>query len=222
MENLTLIIPAKKERESLPIVLEELKKYNFKIKICLAKDDKETLESISNYACEVIYQDGKGYGDALISGIKNTNTEYFCIFNADGSFKPNEITPMFEKIIETNYDFIFGSRYEKGSISEDDTIVTYIGNFFFTKLGKYLFNLNISDILYTFVIGKTLEVKNLELKYNDFRLCVELPIKAKIKGLKLTTHVSHERSRIGGKKKVNAIKDGLLILTCMLKLFFSK
>lgn len=222
MENLTLIIPAKKEKESLPIVLEELKQYKFKIKICLEKDDKETIESIKNYAAEVIYQDGKGYGDALISGIKNTNTEYFCIFNADGSFKPNEIAPMFKKIIETNSDFIFGSRYEKGSKSEDDTIVTYIGNFFFTKLGKYLFNLNISDILYTFVIGNTFKAKNLELKYNDFRFCVELPIKAKIKDLKLITHIAHERSRIGGKKKVNAFKDGFLILMSMLKFFLNK
>ena len=193
MENLTLIIPAKKEKESLPIVLEELKQYKFKIKICLEKDDKETIESIKNYAAEVIYQDGKGYGDALIS-----------------------------EIIETISDFIFGSRYEKGSKSEDDTIVTYIGNFFFTKLGKYLFNLNISDILYTFVIGNTFKAKNLELKYNDFRFCVELPIKAKIKDLKLITHVAHERSRIGGKKKVNAFKDGFLILMSMLKFFLNK
>ena len=129
---------------------------------------------------------------------------------------------MFKKIIETNSDFIFGSRYEKGSKSEDDTIVTYIGNFFFTKLGKYLFNLNISDILYTFVIGNTFKAKNLELKYNDFRFCVELPIKAKIKDLKLITHVAHERSRIGGKKKVNAFKDGFLILMSMLKFFLNK
>ena len=30
MENLTLVIPAKNEKESLPYVIEELKKYNLK------------------------------------------------------------------------------------------------------------------------------------------------------------------------------------------------
>ena len=39
MEDLTLIIPAKNEKESLPKVLEELKKFNFNIKICLDKND---------------------------------------------------------------------------------------------------------------------------------------------------------------------------------------
>ena len=31
MEHLTLVIPAKKEKESLPSVLEELKKFNLKV-----------------------------------------------------------------------------------------------------------------------------------------------------------------------------------------------
>ena len=46
----------------------------------------------------------------------------------------------------------------------------------------------------------------------DFRLCVELPIKAKKFGLKYRCIPSFERSRIGGEKKVNEFKDGFLIL----------
>ena len=38
MENITLIIPAKHESESLPVVLEELKKFNFQVKIVLEKN----------------------------------------------------------------------------------------------------------------------------------------------------------------------------------------
>ena len=39
--------------------------------------------------------------------------------------------------------------------SEDDTIITLIGNKIFSFIGKYFFSLPISDILYTFVLGKT-------------------------------------------------------------------
>ena len=56
MNNLTLLIPAKNEKESLPRVLDELKSYNLKILIVLEKDDKETIESTKNYNCEIIYQ----------------------------------------------------------------------------------------------------------------------------------------------------------------------
>ena len=49
--------------------------------VVLQEDDIETIESIKNYDCEILYQKNKGYGDALINGINNkTETEYFCIF----------------------------------------------------------------------------------------------------------------------------------------------
>ena len=51
--------------------------------------------------------------------------------------------------------------------------------------------------------------------------CVELPIKAKKKML-ISEIGCHERARIGGKKKVNAFKDGLLILIEMINLFLNE
>ena len=222
MDELTLIIPAKKEKESLPKVLDELKKFNLKILIILEKDDIETIESISEYNCQIIFQKNKGYGDALILGLNNVNTKYFCIFNADGSFNPIEIQPMLKKIEDNGLDIIFASRYEKNCSSEDDTIVTFIGNFIFTMLGKIFFKLNITDILYTFVMGNTEKAQKLKIESSDFVFCVELPIKAKRNGLIIGTSKSNERARIAGKKKVNAIKDGLYILFGMIKLYFSK
>ena len=85
-----------------------------------------------------------------------------------------------------------------------------------------MFKLPITDILYTFVLGKSEEAKKLNLKNKDFCLCVELPIKAKKMGLSMTSCNSYERKRIAGTKKVNAVKDGFLILTEMVKLFFVK
>ncbi len=222
MEQLTLVIPAKNEKESLPSVLNELKKYELKKIIVLEKTDIETINSISMYDCKLVYQKNKGYGAALIEGIEKVETKYFCIFNADGSFNPNELSNMKNLLIENKSDFIFASRYEKNCSSEDDTFITLIGNYFFTKIGKIFFKLNITDILYTFVMGKTEVFLNLGVKSYDFGFCVEFPIKAKFFNKNIITSKSHERSRIGGKKKVNAFRDGFLILFCMIKLFFKK
>ena len=219
MKNITLIIPAKHEKESLPRVLHELNDYNLNITIILEKSDVETIEAIKDFNCKIIYQNKKGYGDALIQGIKNVETLLFCIFNADGSFNPNEIKTLIDKLEEKNGDLIFASRYEKNASSDDDTIITLIGNYIFTYIGKIFFNLPISDILYTFVIGKTDLVKSLNLKSEDFTFCVELPIKAHRNKLKIFSIKSHERSRIAGKKKVNALKDGFLILKKMILMY---
>jgi hypothetical protein len=128
---------------------------------------------------------------------------------------------MLEKCLDK--DFIFASRYEKPEGgSDDDTFITLLGNKVFSFIGNLLFKLNISDILYTYVLGKTKSFNELNLTYHDFRLCIELPIKAKLKGLKYSTMPSFERTRIGGKKKVNAIIDGFLILYGILGFVFKK
>ena len=222
MKNLTIVIPAKDESESLPTVLDQFVNKDYKIFVVLEKTDTETIKSIQNKNCKIIYQTKKGFGNALIEGINQSETDYFCIFNADGSMKINEIDLMLQKISNSNYDLIFASRYERGGKSDDDTLITLIGNKIFTLIGKIFFSLPISDILYTFVLGKTNKVKELNLTQNDFRFCVELPIKAKRKKLKLLSIPSHEKFRIAGKKKVNAFKDGLTIAKEMFSLFLFK
>jgi glycosyltransferase involved in cell wall biosynthesis len=222
MSELTLIIPAKNEAESLPQVLNELKKHNVKIKVILHEKDILTINSIKGLNCEIVYQKYQGFGDALIQGISETQTRYFCIFNADGSFDPSELNGMLNEIKNFNHDFIFASRYQKNSGSDDDTLVTSVGNFIFTKIGNIFFQLSITDILYTYVLGKTDCAKKLNLFQKDFRFCVELPIKAKRMKMRLFSSSAYERKRIAGKKKVNAFKDGLLILSHMIYLFFKR
>ena len=117
-------------------------------------------------------------------------------------------------------DFVYTTRYENNGGSEDDTLITYVGNKFFSKLGNILFSLKISDILYTYLMGRTSSYKSLGVQSNDFRFCVELPIKMQISLMKYKCLPSYEKKRIAGKKKVNAFIDGSLILIEMLKLFF--
>ena len=220
MNDLTLIIPTKKEVESLPIFLKEIENYNCKKLIILQKEDEATMKAIEKIPnIKILVQKKDGYGSALIEGINNTDTDYCCIINADGSMNPRYLEEM-RKSCE-NKDLIFASRYQKpGGGSDDDNFVTIIGNAFFTFLGNFLFKLKISDILYTYILGRTSSFKKLDLKNYDFRICVEIPIKAKFLKMEYSCIPSHERERIGGKKKVNAIKDGLLILSEIVKYFY--
>jgi len=221
MDDITLVIPAKNEAESLPKVLDELLKYKIKKIIVIPTEDKKTREAIKNFDCKILFQDGKGFGNALIQGINNVETKYFCIFNADGSFDPIYLSQLKEKIL-LNQDFVFCSRYEAGGGSEDDTILTYIGNKFFTGLCNLLFKLKITDVLFTYVMGSTKAFKNLDMKFSDFSFCVELPIKAKKKNYILGNLPSVERSRKAGIKKVNEFRDGFLILMSIIKLLIFK
>ena len=220
MHKLTLLIPANKEPESLPIFLKELSNYDYRILVVLQEEDIETIESISMFKnIEIYTQKNRGYGNALKEGIENIRTPYFCIINADGSMDPKYLDEML-KMCE-NKDLVFASRYLKGGGSDDDDLVTLTGNKIFSLMGNMLFQLNLSDILYTFILAKTDSVKKLALSYHDFRICVEIPILAKMQKLNYLSTPSKERKRIGGIKKVNALKDGFLILIAIISFFLN-
>lgn len=223
-KNLTLIIPAKYESESLPVFLDELSNFDYDKLVILDKNDKETIESINQFKnIKILHQKNKGYGAALIEGIKYCSTDYFCIINADGSMDPIYLNEMFNTTKNENLDFLFASRYKNSKAgSEDDSFITLLGNLIFSKLGNIFFSLKISDILFTYVLGKKKSFNELNLSSHDFTICVEFPIKAARNHYKLGCSPSFERSRIGGKKKVNEFKDGLLILIKMITLFFNR
>ena len=218
MKELTLVIPAKEEAGCLPRVLDELKNFDCKKIIIIPETDLNTRNSIKNFDCKIITQKVGGFGGALIQGIKEVETNFLCIFNADGSFDPQYLKNMYNELLN-NCDFVFNSRYENSGGSDDDTFLTLVGNRIFTFICNLLFRLNISDVLFTYVMGKTLAFKSLDLKRKDFRFCIELPVLAKFKKYNFISKPSYERSRLTGRKKVNELKDGFLILLCIFKMF---
>ena len=221
-KTLTLLIPVKNEKESLGIFLKKLNFFNYNKILVVDKNDKTKYKKLIRESknTKIFISKKTGYGNALIEGINKIDTKYFCIINSDGSMNPKEIKGMMK--LTKNNSFIFGSRYIGKGGSEDDTLTTLIGNKFFSLIGNIFFNLKISDILYTFVIGETKLAKRLKLKSGDFKICVELPIKVHNFNYKYTDFACYELKRIGGKKKVNALKDGFLILTKITQLFFKR
>jgi len=218
MKELTLVIPAKDEAECLPRVLDELKNFDCKKIIIIPETDLNTQNAAKNFDCKIITQKAGGFGSALILGIKEVETNFLCIFNADGSFDPQYLKNMYNELLN-NCDFVFNSRYENSGGSDDDTFLTLVGNRIFTFICNLLFRLNISDVLFTYVMGKTLAFKSLDLKRKDFCFCIELPVLAKFKKYKFISKPSYERSRLSGRKKLNEFKDGFLMLLCILKMF---
>ena len=182
MRDLTLIIPAKKEVESLPVFLKEIENYKCKKFIVLQKEDLETKKAIKKIKnIKIVEQVNNGYGNALIEGINSVKTKYCCIINADGAMDPKYLDKM-RKLCK-NKDFVFASRYQKpGGGSDDDDSITFIGNYFFTIASNFLFNLKISDILFTYILGKTSSFKNLNLK--NFRYFIYIYFRKNIKSQK--------------------------------------
>jgi glycosyltransferase involved in cell wall biosynthesis len=222
-EDLTVVIPTINEEDCIENTVKELKKYSFNnILIIDAQSIDKTIQIAKELGCKTILQKSNGYGGAVIEALKEVNTEYVTFFDADGSYDPKSLSTMYDELVNKNFEFIFCSRYKDGLRSDDDTFIRYLGNFFFTKFLSLLFSIKITDFLFHYAMASKKNYDKLNLKYHSFSLCCEVPIKAKLKGYKIKEIPSKERARSGGISKVNAFKDGLIILFDMLKLFFDR
>ena len=222
MKNISLIIPAKNELESLGKTIREILSYKFVNEIIVVVDSKNdnSINAVKKYDVKIVIQKQKGYGSAIIEGFNYASNEYGCIFNADFSFNPKYLKLMINKT--NKYQFIFGSRYIKNGSSDDDTIITFIGNKIFTLIAKLFLKIKLSDVLFTYVLCNVKNFKKLQLKESDFRLCIELPLKVVNNYFKYTEIAVRERKRFSGKKKVNELKDGFLILVKIIVSLFNK
>lgn len=219
MDNIQILIPTFNEEDNIKSVIKELNENNFyNITLLDANSSDSTVEIGKKFNCKIILDedDIKGFGGSVINGLNKVESDYFCIFDGDGSFNPKDILKMKNKILE-GYDFVFGSRYVNGEISEDDDLFSKFGNFFFTKLVRLLFNINTSDVMFLYVLGKKSNIKKIKLIQKDYSICSEFIIKA-YKNFKCAEILSKERKRLHGTSKVNKILAGFTLLLNIFKL----
>ena len=178
--NIEILIPTLNEEGNIEKVIDELKIEGYKnITLLDANSTDQTAKIAKNKGCRVILDnvDISGFGGSVINGLNNLQHEYFCIFDGDNSFNPKDISLMINKM-ENGADFVFGTRYLNGAKSEDDTLVSKTGNFFFTLLVNLLFKIKTTDILFFYVLGKKNNIQKLNLERQDFTICAEFLIKA--------------------------------------------
>ena len=220
MQKINLIIPSKEKIEHLYKIISPLLRRKEINKIILVLNEKNKKKFIKNKKLKIIVQKKSGYGSAIKEGFKISKSKFSCIFNADGSFNANDLPSMI-KLTKQN-DFIYASRYMKGAGSEDDTMITLIGNFVFSLMGRVLLNVKLTDILYTFVLCNTKKFNKLNIVSYDFRFCIELPYKVSQNKFTYTELKSKEFKRKFGEKNVNELVDGFLILIEVLRCFLKR
>ena len=216
-----ILIPTFNEEGNIEKVIKELNNEGYdNITLLDANSTDQTVSIAKQYNCRIIMDEPniRGFGNSIINGLNKLNSKYFCIFDGDNSFNPKSILEMSEEV-NNGADFVFGTRYLNNTKSDDDTLITKFGNFFFTKLVSILFNINTSDVLFFYVFGKKENVNKLDLQQGDFTICTELLIKS-YKNFKCKEVLSKERKRLYGISKVNKIFDGVKILINILVLYF--
>ena len=215
MPQTQVIIAALNEEPGIGPTISELKEHlpNPTILVIDGNSHDETANIAKNEGAEVIYQDGKGKGNAIAKAIKNisSNVDFVVFTDADHTYPAKHIPKMI-KILEENPDvgMVLGSRFD-GTPDK----MAWKGRFHFgNKLLAFAHNqLNgvaLSDPLTGLRAVRAEILQGWNVKSKGFDIEVELNHQVERRGLKIIEIPIKYRQRLGEKKL--GMKHGFTIL----------
>ena len=177
-----------------------------------------TVDEAKKMGFKVIPQKIQGHAGAIIAGVEATNSDTIVIFGPDGNHYPEEIPQLIEKINE-GYDQVVISRFGKGSVNLDATIIENFGNRMFAFLTNVLFGGHFTDSLNESRAITRQAFIDLKFDAQGMNSTEQMSIRGIKKRQKIVEIVGNEGKRLGGKKKMKAMQVGANLSAHIIKEF---
>lgn len=198
---ISVLIPAFNEEGAIAKVLRELPSGLADEVVVIDNGSTDNTAEVARLeGARVIREEVKGYGRACLTGIASlASSDIIVVLDADHSDYPEQITRLLKPICSGEADLVLGSRVkgvkEAGAIAPQ----AYWGNKLAVFLIRALFGFNYSD-MGPFRAIRAKDLKELDMRDNDFGWNAEMQIKAIKKGLKIKEVPVDYRKRIGSSK----------------------
>ena len=148
---LSIVIPCLNEEKSLPFCLQRAKDFirnnNIPGEVIVADNGSTDSSREIAIANQVILVDAfeKGYGAAVMEGIKNARGKFIIFADADDSYHFDEIMPLLDGLRQGS-DLVVGNRFqggiEKGAMP---WLHRYFGTPVQSAIGNIMFGINLGD-----------------------------------------------------------------------------
>lgn len=213
-----LIIPALNEAKAIGLVLEAIP-INLvrRIIVCDNGSTDDTVRVASSHGAVVLHEPEKGYGAACLKAlayISNTKSEVrlpdaIGFLDADYSDFPEDLIDLTEAMQKRNLDLVIGSRVLGDPESGSLTPIQKFGNALSTKLIKYFFGYQFTD-LGPFRLIKYDPLARMKMADRNFGWTVEMQVKAAKMGLNCGEVPVRYRRRIGQSKVSGTVQGSFL------------
>lgn len=213
--NLTILIPALNEEQTIGIVVKKAirfiqeKNIDGEVLIINNNSTDKTEEIALKHGARVIKEIKKGYGNALKKGIEEAKGKYVIMGDADDSYNFLEIEEMYNTLLEGN-ELVIGNRFyniHKGAMKFSHR---YIGTPILNGLINLKFKTNIKDVNCGLRGFEKEKIEKLNLKSEGMEFASEMIIKAIKLGLKIEqVNINFYRDSRTTKGHLHAIRDGM-------------
>src|SRR5215216_6595866 len=143
-------------------------------------------EIAASLGARVIHVTEKGYGSALLGGIKAARGKYIIMGDADDSYDFTNLGPFLENL-RAGYDLVMGNRF-KGGIAPQamPALHRYLGNPVLTGIGRLFFHSSCGDFHCGLRGFSKAAIQRLDLRTTGMEFASETVVKASLHGLRIT------------------------------------
>ena len=188
----TILMPCLNEAETVRTCIQKalhwINKNNIDGEVLIAdngsNDGSQTIAIESGARC--IHVPTKGYGSALINGIRNAKGDYIIMGDCDDSYDFSNLDLFIEKLRE-GFDLVMGNRFQ-GGIEKDAMpfIHKYVGNPVLSFIGRKFFKSDIGDFHCGLRGFKQSIYKDLKLQTTGMEFASEMVVKSTLFKLRIT------------------------------------
>jgi len=189
---LSIVMPCLDEAETLATCIEKASsslRDNCITGEVIVADNGSTdgsVEIAEGLGARVVHVETKGYGSALLGGIRAARGTYIIMGDADDSYDFTQLMPFVEKLRE-GYDLVMGNRF-KGGIEAGAMpfLHRYLGNPVLTAVGRVLFPNPCGDFHCGLRGFRKDAALRMDLKTTGMEFASEMVVKATLLGMRVT------------------------------------
>lgn len=215
---ITALICTLNEEENLQHVLPRIPDWVNEVILVDGHSTDRTVEVATELRPDirVLYQPGKGKGDALKYGFKHACGDIIVTLDADGATDPEEISEFIEPLLN-GYDFVKGTRFlNKHSLKM--SFHRRFGNRVLATAANVLHGTKYTDVCSGYNAFWKKSIDKVSLLSDGFELEQEMNVKIKKAGLSvIEVPCSNSKGRITGGSKVSIWKQGLKDLMIIIR-----
>lgn len=237
---LSLVIPAYNEAMNLPETIRAfysaLTDAGIEHEILIVNDNSgdntlEVLEELNKQIKSLRYVTNlpphNGFGYAVRKGLDHFSGDCVAIVMADLSDSPADLVAFYNKMVEGNYDCVFGSRFMRGGKTYGYPRVKRFINRLANTIVRIFFGLRYNDCTNAFKLYRKETIEGLRpFLAPHFNLTLELPLKAIVRGYSYTVLPNSWTNRKHGKSNLKIREMGsryfFILMYCFIEKFFSK
>lgn len=236
---LSIVIPAYNESgsvyETVTTLYRKLSEHNIENEIVVVNDNSkdntlEILEKLSQEITTLKYYTNNGpngFGYAVRYGLERFTGDCVAVMMADLSDSPDDLVRFYNKMVEGNYDCVFGSRFIRGGRLMDYPKLKLIINRTANLIIRIVMRIKYNDTTNAFKLYRKETIEGLKPFLSPhFNLTIELPLKAIVRGYTYCVLPNTWTNRKSGESKLRIKEMGsryfFILLYCLIEKYFSK